>query len=187
MRVITIGSAVALLGLFALVSCTEDEDAFPDRAPIISDTDDVDAFATEVLDALQPASIAESIEYCGYIYTLDDGTLAATPARRGGEDFCDLPEASDDVIASFHTHGGYSDLYDNEVPSVDDALGDFESQIDGYVGTPAGRVWLIDYETRLISQVCGSTCITSDPNDDPSDAGFIPQTFTLEELRARFE
>ena len=187
MRIITIGTGVALIGLLALVSCTEEAVEFPNRAPVISDTDNVDAFATQVLDSLQPASIAESIEYCGYIYTLDDGTLAATPARRGAEDYCDLPEASDDVIASFHTHGGYSDLYDNEVPSVDDVLGDFESQIDGYVGTPGGRVWLIDYESGIISQVCNRECITADPNDDPADAGFIPQTFTLEELRERFE
>ena len=106
---------------------------------------------------------------------------------QGGEDFCDLPEPDETTLASLHTHGGFSDKYDNEVPSVDDVQGDFDAGIDGYVGTPGGRVWLIDYDAQIARQLCNVLCITSDPENDPDDAGFVPQTFTLPELRERFE
>lgn len=181
MTYLKIGGAVAAIGLLVLASCAED------TPPIMATTNDVDAFATSVLNGLQPVSIAESREYCGYIFETEDGGLAATAPAPGAEDFCDLPEPDNDVIASYHTHGGFSEDYDNEVPSVDDVQGDFDANIDGYVGTPGGRVWLIDYEAQIVRQLCSELCITSDPENDPQDAGFVPQTFTLDELRARFE
>ncbi len=180
MTYLKVGTVVAAIGLLALVSCTEEP-------PIVAQTDDVDAFARSVLDELQPASIAQSREYCGYIYEMEDGGLAATAPRPGAEDFCDLPEPDDSVLASYHTHGGFSDQYDNEVPSVDDVSGDFDAGINGYIGTPGGRVWLVDHEAQIARQLCDVMCITSDPNNNPEDAGFVPQTFTLEELEARFE
>lgn len=187
MTYVKIGSAVALIGLIVLVSCAEDTAELYTDTPTFAQTDDIDVFARRVLDDLQPISIAQSREYCGYIYETTDGGLAATPIIRGGEDFCDLPDPDDNTLASFHTHGGFSDEYDNEVPSVDDVTSDFEAMIDGYVGTPAGRVWLIDYDNRIARQLCSTACITSDPDDDPEDAGFVPQSFTLPELRERFE
>jgi len=180
MTILKFGSALALVGIIALVSCSEEP-------PIIAETDDVDRFAQQVLNSIQPASIAESREYCGYIYETADGGLAATAPARGGEDYCDLPEPDDSVIASYHSHGGFSPEYDNEVPSVDDLVGDFDAGIDGYVGTPAGRVWYNSVETETTVQLCSVSCIIADPEDDPAEAGFIPQSFTLEELRARFE
>ncbi len=180
MTLLKIGAAVATIGLVVLVSCSSEP-------PTIAQTDDINAFAKTVLDDLQPQSIAEGREYCGYIFETDAGELAATPASRGGEDFCDLPAPDDAVLASFHTHGGFSDIYDNEVPSVDDMAGDFEAGIDGYISTPGGRLWLIDYDAQIATQLCSVMCVTSDPNNDPDDAGFVPQTFTLDELKARFE
>ncbi len=180
MTLVKIGAVVALIGVVGLVSCTQEP-------ATIAQTDDIDVFARSVLDDLQPQSIADSVEYCGYIFETEDGGLAATAANRGAEDFCDLPEPDESVIASYHTHGGYSDDYDNEVPSVDDMLGDFDAGIDGYIGTPGGRVWLVDYDAQIARQLCDVQCITSDPENDPDDAGFVPQTFTLPELRERFE
>ena len=182
MTYIKIGGALAALGLVVLVSCTEDV-----QPPILATTSDVDAFATTVLNGIQPTSIAESREYCGYIFRREAGGLAATAPRRGSEDYCDLPEPDNNVIASYHTHGGYSEDYDNEVPSTDDVIGDFEAGIDGYIGTPGGRVWLVDFDAQIARQLCSETCITSDPTNDPENAGFVPQSFTLDELRARFE
>jgi len=180
MTYLKIGTVVAAIGLLGLVSCTQE-------LPIVATTNDVDAFAISVLDGLQPASITESREYCGYIYETATGGLAATAPMRGAEDYCDLPEPDETVLASYHTHGGFSDRYDNEVPSVDDVTGDFESGIDGYISTPGGRVWLVDHEAQIARQLCNLMCVTSDPDNDPKDAGFVPQSFTLEELEARFE
>ena len=181
MTLIKIGTVVAIIGGVTLVSCTEE------TQPIIANTGEVDQFAKSVLDALQPQSIAQGREYCGYIFEMDDGTLAATAALRGGESFCDLPEADNSVIASYHTHGGFSEDYDNEVPSVDDVEGDFDAGIDGYISTPGGRIWLVDYSDQIARQICSELCVTSDPNNDADDAGFVPQSFTLPELRDRFD
>lgn len=180
MTYLKIGSVVALICIIGLVSCTEDP-------PIIAQTDDVNAFAKTILNDLQPQSIAEGREYCGYIFETASGDLAATAPQRGGEDYCDLPQSDDSTLASFHTHGQFSEDYDNEVPSIDDVEGDFEAGIDGYISTPGGRVWLVDYEAQIARQLCNTLCVTSDPANDPADAGFVPQTFTLPELRARFE
>ncbi|WP_198007044.1 DUF4329 domain-containing protein [Roseobacter sp. CCS2] len=180
MTYLKIGTVVAAVGLVTLVSCTEDP-------PIIAQTDDIDVFATSLLNGLQPVSIAESREYCGYIFETETGGLAATAPSSGREDFCDLPPPDDNVVASYHTHGSYSDVYDNEVPSLDDVKGDFDAEIDGYISTPAGRVWLVDFDAQIARQLCNEMCVTSDPNDDPDNSGFVPQSFTLEELAARFE
>ena len=79
MTYLKIGAVVALIGGIALVSCTEE------RPPIISQTDDINQFAISVLNDLQPISIAEEREYCGYIFETEDGRLAATAARPGTE------------------------------------------------------------------------------------------------------
>ncbi|PJI91573.1 uncharacterized protein DUF4329 [Yoonia maricola] len=181
MTYLKIGAVVAAIGLVDLVSCTDQ------GRPIIAQTDDVDVFATQVLNDLQPSSIAEGREYCGYIYAAPSGQLFATEPRPGRAAYCDLPQPFPSVIASYHTHGSFSDEYDNEVPSVDDVAGDFDAGIDGYISTPGGRVWLVDHDAQIARQLCAALCVTSDPNNDPDDAGFIPQTFTLEELEARFE
>jgi len=180
MTYLKIGTAVAVIGLLALISCTQEP-------PIIAQTDDVAAFAKTLLGDLQAISIAESAEYCGYIFETDDGALAATAPARGRADYCDLPRPGDSVLASYHTHGAFSDAYDNEVPSIDDVTGDFDAQIDGYISTPGGRVWLVDHTAQIARQLCNEMCVTSDPNNDPDDAGFVPQSLTLEELEARFE
>ncbi|MFT6073224.1 MAG: hypothetical protein ACJAZ1_000130 [Yoonia sp.] len=187
MTIVKTVSAVALIGVVTLVSCTRDVAENRAREPVFAETDDIDAFVKNVLGGLQPASIEKSREYCGYVYETVGGGLATTPITRGGEDFCDLPEPDETTLASFHTHGGYSDSYDNEVPSVDDVTGDFEAGIDGYVATPGGRVWLIDHKAQIIRQLCAEPCITSDPDNDPEEAGFVPQSFTLPELRTWLE
>ena len=180
MTYLKLGSVVATIGLVALVSCTPEP-------PIIAQTDDIDLFAKNLLNGLQPISIAESREYCGYIFETATGALAATAPRSGREEFCDLPPPDDNVLASYHTHGSFSEVYDNEVPSLDDVNSDFDAGIDGYISTPGGRLWLIDYDAQIARQLCPVMCVTSDPENEPEDAGFIPQTFTLEELEARFQ
>lgn len=180
MTYLKFGAVVAIIGTIGLVSCTQEP-------PIVSETTSVEDFAKTILNNLQQRSIDEGREYCGYIFETADGGIAATGASPGGESYCDLPAPDDSTIASYHTHGGFSEDYDNEVPSVDDVQGDFAAGIDGYISTPGGRVWHVDYSDQIARQLCSERCVTSDPDNDPADAGFVPQSFTLPELRARFE
>ena len=165
---------------------------FPDQRggavlpPLQSDTQDVNGFAAQVLNSLQPRSIAESREYCGLIMRAEGGGLVTSRINPGTEDSCEMPRVIGDVVATFHTHGSFSPAYDNEVPSMSDVAGDFSQRIDGYVSTPGGRLWHVDFETRRIYLLCGPGCLRSDPNNEPKDAGFVPQSFTVPQLRARF-
>ena len=154
--------------------------------PQVASSGDVDTFATEVLNSIQGRSIRESREYCGFIVRRPDGILETSRILPGGEDFCEIMQSSQNVIASFHTHGSYSPRYDNEVPSLNDALSDIEAGTDGYVSTPGGRVWRIDHETRIIEQLCGLGCVTSDPRNNTRHGAPVPNRFTLGQLRARF-
>ena len=151
--------------------------------------DDVDRFVLEVFDRIQPKSIAENREYCGYVGFTSDGELRATPARPGNEDSCDAgePPAEWEVLASYHTHGAFLDDADSEVPSVDDLLGDIEQEIDGYVATPGGRVWLNLSLEKLTYQVCGRGCVKADPKARPCES-FTPLVeYSLEALKEREE
>ncbi len=145
------------------------------------------AFAIGFLDALQPKSVAERREYCGYFYTRSDGAIAATPPRPGTFATCDMPAPDPrlGVFASYHTHGAFGPGYDNEVPSVTDLLSDFDFGIDGYVSTPGGRVWHVDFGSRTTRQVCGLRCVTADPRFRPVGEGAIRTSYGLPGLARR--
>ena len=149
----------------------------------------VDAFARNFLDSIQAQSIRDRAEYCGYFFVDAAGRLQATPPIRGRLAACDMPapQPGQGIFASYHTHGSYDFGYDNEVPSTIDLLSDFQFGIDGYVSTPGGRVWLVDYQTRSTSQVCGLRCVTSDsafPAVEPGKP--VQQSYTVESLRVRY-
>lgn len=149
-------------------------------------TDDVDRFMLAHFDKIQAKSIAENREYCGLVGFDKQGELRVTPAKAGNEDSCDPGEAPSDweVIASYHTHGAFLDDADSEVPSVDDLLGDIEEEIDGYIATPGGRVWLNVAAEKLTFQLCGRGCVRSDPNARQCKS-FTPEIeYTLPDLRA---
>ncbi len=146
-------------------------------------------FAKATLEALQEISIAEKREYCGYIgYTITN-QLKATKATPGDLTSClaEEPPASLDVIASYHTHANYDPDQDSEVPSAEDVLGDQEEGIDGYVSTPGGRLWFINGERAIATQVCSIGCLTADPRfrkeTDPDWT--VPPTLTLRDLYDR--
>jgi len=149
--------------------------------------DDIDRFVLAHFDRIQPPSIRENREYCGLVGFDADGLLAVTPARPGTVDSCDPGAAPPgfEVIASYHTHGGYTPDADSEVPSVDDLLGDLEDGIDGYVATPGGRVWLNLSEEELTFQLCGRGCVPADPTFRACPADPPAIDYTLNELRAR--
>ena len=145
-----------------------------------------EAFAVQFLNGLQPRSIAESREYCGYFLVNADGSFEATKPIPGTEATCEYPAPYDvRIFASYHTHGSFSPDYDNEVPSPADLISDFEFALDGYVSTPGGRVWHVDYETRSAWQICGLGCVYTDPNWQPVDETRVRPRYTIAGVRAR--
>lgn len=140
----------------------------------------VNTFAMQVLNDIQPRSIAERREYCGYIFVAPSGQLNATLPRAGTKTGCEMPEPliGEGVIASYHTHGAYEPNFASETPSDVDLISDFNYGTDGFIGTPSGRVWHVDFQTRAAYQICASGCITSDPAF-AGDAQAVPTTYTL--------
>ncbi len=148
--------------------------------------DDLDVFAVAFLNDLQPISISQGVEYCGYFGLDANGNIAATQPHRGLPDSC-FPAWPNhlELLASYHTHGSYTMDADIEVPSVEDLWGDMEEEVDGYVATPGGRVWLNLFDERITFQLCGRNCIAADPNFRPCQA-FLPlEEYTLQGLQAR--
>ena len=147
----------------------------------------VDQFARSFLNGLQARSIAERREYCGYFFLDGNGRLQGTPPRRGRLASCEMPEplAGQGIIASYHTHGAFDVGFDNEVPSVIDLTSDFDYGIDGYVSTPGGRVWLVDFQTQSTRQICGLRCVTSDTGFRPVGEANIQPSYTLQALQRR--
>ncbi len=144
-------------------------------------------FIMDLFADLQPRSITENRELCGYIGYNRLGELRATRVMTGDEATCQLPNwpIKLTVVASFHTHSTFSPEYDSEVPSTTDVESDESAGIDGYVATPGGRLWYIDGRRGVATQVCGLGCMGQDPNFIPGDSGPIAQSYTLQQLRRR--
>ncbi len=146
------------------------------------------AAARGVLLQLQARSFAENVEYCGYIGRMPDGRLTATEVTRGDTWGC-LSRGDQsrfvEVVASFHTHAAHDRSADSEVPSTDDVRGDMDERTNGYIATPGGRLWFVDWQRGVATQVCGPGCMGQDPNFIPSDSGPVAQTYSLRELQAR--
>lgn len=142
------------------------------------------ALVKATLSDLQVVSIAQNVEYCGYIGFDANDDLIATAPTRGDEGSClaDDPDALEIIIASYHTHGAHSPDYFNEVPSGDDMEGDADEGIDGYVATPGGRLWYIDSVDMVASQLCGLGCLRADPAFDLSDDPEVAESYLYDDL-----
>lgn len=157
-------------------------------APVSPPPADVaDAFARNFLNSIQARSFRERREFCGYFVQLPNGQITATPPIPGTFASCEqlAPQPGQGIFASYHTHGAYGPQYDNEVPSSTDLISDFEFGIDGYVSTPGGRVWRVEFDTRDAVQVCGQGCIAVDPGFVPEGEAFILTRYTLNDLARR--
>lgn len=144
-------------------------------------------FARAFLNTIQPESVARRAEMCGYFYIDDAGNIAATEPRIGSFAGCDMPvpRQSQNIFASYHTHSAFAPGYDNEVPSAQDLMSDFEFHIDGYVSTPGGRVWHVDYSSQETRQVCGLSCVYMDPGFRPVGEAQIRASYTVPALQQR--
>ena len=145
-------------------------------------------FAQQALLKAQILSLERGREHCGYIGVDENGRLVASKPRRGRKDVCrpkNPPRKWQDIVASYHTHGTYSEDADSEVPSTSDILADANEGIDGYLITPGGRVWYIGGIHMRARQLCGRGCMLSDPNFQPEVDYPVRNTYALEELEAR--
>ena len=142
------------------------------------------AYVGAILAELQRRSFAENREYCGYVGLDDFGQLVTTPVVPGGEASCPLPNVPAGVrlVASFHTHGTYSPYYASEWPTTQDVATDASDGIDGYIATPAGRLWHVDTDTMTARQLCGRGCLPQDPNYVAAEDGPLRRDMTYQEL-----
>lgn len=145
------------------------------------------ALVRSVFEKLNPRSIAENVEYCGYIGRDRHGRLFASKPNRGQIDTCVPypPRAMVVVEASYHTHGAYSLDFYNEMPSGSDMEADEAEGIDGWVATPGGRLWYIDTEQMDTWLVCGRGCLPADPAFVGGSDGIIPPRFAYSDLVRR--
>lgn len=145
------------------------------------------AFARKVLSSVQGKSFASNREFCGTIGATEDGRLVASHPRRGGRDGCRPrdPVGAWEVFASYHTHAGFDEGADSELPSVSDVLSDMDEGLDGYLATPGGRFWFIDGQSGTVRQICGVGCLPSDPDFVPGLWGVIRKRYSLGQLERR--
>ena len=146
------------------------------------------AVAFAALRAIQERSIRYSREYCGLIGRDAEGILRATRGVPGTLATCRIKDAPPgwEVVASFHSHGAWTEEYDDEVPSPTDVWSDIDSQTNGYVGTPGGRVWKFDWRRRVAVQLCGLGCLQQDPNYTSRGSRHVHERYTLDQLLDRF-
>lgn len=136
----------------------------------------------------QALSFARGAEVCGYFGFDDDGGFLASAPVIGDYDSCMvayLPEAMVQIVASYHTHSSFDTEIDSEVPSTDDLRADISEQVFGYISTPGGRLWLVDWRSATAAQLCGLGCVLSDEDFIAGDAGVIAQSYTLDALEER--
>ncbi len=157
--------------------------------PASAQTNEEIAFARQILTSIQDNSFAANREYCGIIGTDGEGRLVASNPRKGRRDSCRPrdPRGAADFIASFHTHAGFDEEADSEVPSPSDVIGDMEEGLDGFVATPGGRFWFIDGQTGVVRQLCGLGCLPQDPDFEAGVWGPIAKRYTLGQLEDRAE
>jgi hypothetical protein len=145
---------------------------------------DEEALIRSVFADLNPTSIEQNVEFCGYIGFTADGELAYSQPTRGDEGSClsDDPTNLELITASYHTHGGFSPDYSSELPSGTDMEGDEDEGIDGWVATPGGRLWYIDTTDMVTFQICGIGCLPSDPEFIAGDSGITEQSYSYDDL-----
>jgi hypothetical protein len=111
--------------------------------------------ARNVLNGVNPTSVAQNLEYGGWVYRNPDNTFSATEPIKGTVDRVSigLPTSvpSGYATATYHTHGAYDPRYDSENFSYLDITMNNNWGVDGYLGTPAGYYKFHHYLTGVIT------------------------------------
>ncbi|MBM2577666.1 DUF4329 domain-containing protein [Jannaschia sp. Os4] len=156
--------------------------------PATAQDADLVGTARAILAQLQPNSIRAGREICGLIVRSPDGHYRAIPPRMGSTDGCtprDDPRVRGEVVASFHTHGGFDEGMDSEVPSLADLRADRAEGIVGFVSTPGGRLWLVDGPRDRVRMLCDVGCLPRDPLFRRGAAGPIARGYDARGLKRR--
>ncbi len=145
-------------------------------------------FVIGLMESMNQLSVRFNREVCGYILQDAEGALFSTKVSWGGNASCaSLPlEPGLRAISSWHTHAAWDPAYDGEVPSIQDVEGDMQFGVNGWVGTPGGRLWYVDGTTGTMTQACGRYCLPSDPSFLQDDHGPVAETYSLDGLYQRF-
>lgn len=186
MRHVMSGKLLRALAAVVLAGCTGGT-PYPLGSGLVPD-ETFHAQARAAFIDYQAISFAEDIEVCGYFGLDANGAFVATDPVGGTMDSCtvwDIPDTLVDIVASYHTHSSFDPRADSEVPSTDDVLSDMDEQVFGYIGTPGGRFWLVDWRTATATQLCGLYCLSSDVDFIQGDAGRIAPSYSLDDLYLR--
>ncbi len=117
--------------------------------------------ARQVLNGINPTSVAQNREFGGYVYRNADGSFSATQPIPGEAASVSLPPPASAApqgavtTASYHTHAAFDPRFDNENFSPQDIISDILFRIDGYLGTPAGQFKFFDLSSRQITTLGG--------------------------------
>ncbi|MDH3693016.1 MAG: DUF4329 domain-containing protein [Gammaproteobacteria bacterium] len=129
------------------------------------DNDNAQRFPTQnaagrnVLNGINPTSVRQNREHGGWVYRRSDGSFSSTEPVAGTVASVNLGNPQTTVpsgtraTASYHTHGGPDPRYLNEQFSPQDLLSDNLFGVDGYLGTPAGRLLFHNHRTNAVIQL----------------------------------
>lgn len=111
--------------------------------------------AFDVLNRVNPLSVAENREYGGFVVINPDGSYSPTETVTGDNDSVDIPfslvPAGSRATASVHTHSAFDPRYDNENFSDTDLESDRNAMLDGYLATPGGQFKYHNVDTGQVT------------------------------------
>lgn len=181
-------AACAAVWLLIVIRAANHETAYEPRE-IVAAPAQVQQFARQQLNVLQRRSFAEGREFCGVIVENESGQLSSLSVSEGDIASCQYEYSGEfgvRPVASFHTHGGASNQYDDEAPSLQDLQSDISSRMDGYLATPGGRFWRIDWQSQTANLICDEACLEQDPNYTPCPAYEPASQYDIKRLRRRY-
>lgn len=166
----------------------------PEARERIVSTDELTDYARATLAGIQSRSINNNQEYCGVIFEDEEGNLQTSTIYPGERAACALDwgvPLGNHVVASFHSHGGFDTQYASEIPSSVDLATDIDARIDGFVGTPGGRIWHNKWREEATELLCGEGCLQVDPRyqrfKDTSNRRLnIAERYSMGELNSIF-
>ena len=147
---------------------------------------EVQAFAKAELNKLQTRSFEEGAEFCAMVFENYSGELDISRTLKGSNHSCAslyVIEPGMLPLAGLHTHGEFDTAYVGETPSAQDVMVSASERVDGYVSTPGGRFWKIDWRSETAELICGERCLEQDPDFDRCEAFTPAESYTLKDLR----